>query len=341
MTETDLKALTAALCSLPGPSGAEGPVFDYIADYVRPLADEVRTDPLGNLIAVKRCGLPGAQSLLIDAHMDEIGLIVTSVEDGFLRFAPIGGVDPRLLPASEVRILCEPPLVGVIDMVPPHILKAEDMEKAVPLDKLAIGTGLSQEELEKRCPPGTPAVFTGPVTELAGGWLCARALDDRSCAAVAVKAFEALSRETLGYDLILLISTQEEIGGRGAVVGAYGAAPDRAIVLDVTFAKQPDTTDVTVEAGKGPAVGIGPNMDRRMSRALLDLAAREGIPAQPEVLPGRSGTNAEEIQISREGTVTALVSLPIRYMHTPSETVKLTDMENTLRLVTAYGKKEE
>jgi len=266
--------------------------------------------------------------------MDEIGLVVTSAEDGFLRFSAVGGVDPRLLPASEVRVLAEPPLYGVIGMMPPHVLSAEEMENAVPADKLGIDVGLTQEEAEKRCPPGTPVVFTGALAELGDGYLTGKALDDRSCAAIQIKAFEALAGEALDTDLILLISTQEEIGGRGAVVGAYGAEPDRAIVADVTFAKAPDTTDVRIALGKGPAIGIGPNMDRRLTQALFAIAKDRGIPYQTEVLPGSSGTNAEEIQISRGGVAAALVSLPLRYMHTPVETVRLDDMENTLRLIT-------
>lgn len=331
----ELKELTTALCALAGPSGYEDAVFRYISDYVTPFADEVRTDALGNLIAVKRCGRPGAQTLLLDAHMDEIGLIVTAAEDGFLRFASLGGVDARLLPAAEVRILSEPPRFGVICAVAPHLLSEDEMNSTVPIDKLCIDAGLTQKEAETLI--GTPAVFAGSVTELGEGVLCGKSLDDRSCAAIVIKAFEELSGKLSDTDLVLLISTQEEVGGRGAITGAYGAKPDRAIVVDVTFAKQPDVSNVRMELGKGPAVGIGPNMDRRMTRALFDIARERDIPVQTEVCPGMSGTNAEEIQVSRLGVATALISLPIRYMHTPIETALLEDMENTLRLIVEYA----
>ena len=333
----ELKELTIELCRLPGPSGFETPVFDYIADYVRPFADEVKTDALGNLMAWKRCGRIGARTLLLDAHMDEIGLIVTAAEEGFLKFAALGGVDARLLPAREVRILAREPLFGVIDTMPPHILSAEEMEKTVPADKLYIDAGLTQEEAERLVPAGTPAVFEGGCGELGGGQLCGKALDDRSCAAILVKAFEDLAGRDLNVDLCLLISTQEEVGGRGAMTGAWNTAPDYALVLDVTFAKAPDCPDITVTMGGGPAVGIGPNMNRAMTGALFDLAKEKEIPCQPEVCPGRSGTNAEEIQVSRMGVATALVSLPLKYMHTPVETVLLEDMENTRRLIVEYA----
>ena len=332
----ELKKLTMELCSLAGPSGFESAVFDYIAEYIRPFADEVKTDVMGNLMAVKRCGKLGAKTVLLDAHMDEIGFIVTAVEDGFLKFATLGGVDPRMLPAREVRILTEPPLFGVIDTMPPHALSKEDMEKAVEADKLYIDVGLSQEEAEKLVPPGTPVVYAAGCEELGTDQLCGKSLDDRSCAAILMKSFEELSARDLNYDLVLLISTQEEVGGRGAMTGAWNAAPDYAIVVDVTHAKTPDAKDVTTELGKGAAIGIGPNMNRAMTRRLFELAEERGIPVQPEVCPGRSGTNAEEIQVSRMGVATALVSLPIKYMHTPLEAARLDDMDSVRRLVVDY-----
>lgn len=330
----ELKTLTAELCALSGPSGYEDAVFQYVSDYIRPFADEVRTDVMGNLIAVKRCGRPGAESILLDAHMDEVGFIITAAEDGFLRFAALGGVDARLLPAREVRILSEPARFGVIDVAPPHLLSAEEMDNTVPIDKLCIDAGLTQAEAEALI--GTPAVFAGGVTELGDGMLCGKSLDDRSCAAILIKAFEYLSATETGADVILMLSTQEEVGGRGAVTGAFGTAPDRAIVVDVTFAKQPDAPDIRLELGKGPAIGIGPNMNRQMTRALFRIAEEKGIPVQTEVCPGMSGTNAEEIQVSRQGVATALISLPIRYMHTPVEAVLAEDMENTRRLIVEY-----
>ena len=337
----ELKELAIALCALAGPSGAEGAVFDYVSDYVRPFCDEVKTDVLGNLIAVKRCGKAGAKALLLDAHMDEIGFVVTAAEDGFLKFAALGGIDARILPAREVKLLAETPLFGVIDTMPPHILSEDEMGKAVPIEKLYIDAGLTQEQAERLCPPGTPAVFSDGCRALGADCLCGKSLDDRSCAAIVVKAFEELCGRELGVDLILMLSTQEEVGGRGAIVGAYGAAPDYAIVVDVTFARAPDSREVTVELGKGAAVGIGPNMNAAMTKDILRLAQERDIPVQKEVCPGRSGTNAEEIQVSRAGVATALISLPERYMHTPAEVVSLKDMESVRRLIVEYAAEME
>lgn len=332
----ELKQLVRELCALAGPSGSETAVFDYVADYVGPFADEVRSDAMGNVLAVKRCGKPGAKTILLDAHMDEIGFVVTAAEDGFLKFAALGGVDARMMPAAEVKILTEPPLFGVIDTMPPHALSKADMDKAVEADKLYIDAGLTQEEAERLVPPGTPVVYAAGCEELGDGQICAKSLDDRACAAIQMKAFEELCGRELNVDLVLGISTQEEVGLRGAGVSAWNAAADYAIVSDVTFARVTDGRDVTTDLGRGAAIGVGPNMNRAMTEKMIALAGEKAIPYHIEVCPGRSGTNAEAIQVSRQGVATALVSLPIKYMHTPIETALWEDMESVLRLITAY-----
>ncbi len=330
----ELTQLTKELCALAGPSGFESPVCAYLADYVRPFADEVKVDPMGTLLARRSCGKPNAKTLLLDAHMDEIGFIVTAAENGFLRFASLGGLDPRVLPAMEVRVLApEGPIFGVIDTMPPHVLKAEDMEKATEIKDLCIDVGLTQEEAEKRIPAGTPAVSASACEDFGDGLLCGKSLDDRSCAAILVKVFEDLADKELNVDLTLMVSTQEEVGGRGAVTGAWNSVPDYAIVSDVTFAKSTDGRSVIPDVGKGAAVGVGPNMNAAFTRDMLRFAEEQDIPHVIEVCPGRSGTNAEEIQVSRCGVATALVSLPLRYMHTPTEVVSCEDMECVRRLI--------
>ena len=333
----ELKELTCRLSALAGPSGCESSVSEFVAEYVRPFADEVKIDVLGSLIAVSRCGKPGAKTMLLDAHMDEVGLVVTAVENGFLKFSAIGGIDARILPALEVRVLAKDgPLFGVIDTMPPHALKPSDSDKAIDIDNLYIDVGMTQEEAEKRIAPGTPVVFGGGCEEFGNGFLCGKSLDDRSCAAIQIKAFETLAGTEKNVDVVLLISTQEEVGGRGAMTGAWRSDPDFAIISDVTFDKTTDGGHVTTEIGKGAAIGVGPNMNHAMTQELIRLAEDKEIPYQLEVLPGRSGTNAEEIQVTRCGVATALISLPLRYMHSPREVVCCEDMENVLRLITEY-----
>lgn len=333
-----LRELTKRLCGMAGPSGFEDTVRNWIAGYFEPIADEITTDVMGNLMAVKRCGKPGAKMLMLDAHMDEIGLVVTGVEKGFLKFENIGGVDPRMLPAREVRVLCAPPLFGVIDTMPPHLLTEDDMGKAIDADKLCIDIGMSQEAAERAVPVGTPVVYASGCEDLGNDQLCGKAMDDRSCAAIVIKAFEDLAQRTLNVDLCCMISTQEEVGLRGAVVGAWGMSPDYALVVDVTHAKTPDAKEVPVTAGKGVAIGIGPNMNGAMTKKLFRLAEENEIPSQPEVCPGgHSGTNAAAIQVSRNGVATALLSLPLKYMHTPLETACLDDMEAVRKLIVAFA----
>ncbi|MCC8357611.1 MAG: M42 family peptidase [Oscillospiraceae bacterium] len=337
----DLIELTKQLCSLPGPSGFEEAVFDWTAEYLRPIADEIHTDSLGNLLAIKRCGQPDAKLVMLDAHLDEIGFIVTGAQDGFLTFDMLGGVDHRMLPAREVRVLSDPSLFGVIDTMPPHLLEADEAGKTIPADKLFIDVGLTQEEALKAAPPGTPIVYASGCDELCAGQLCGKALDDRACAAIIIKAFETLANKPLNVDLGCQLSTQEEVGRRGAAVGAWNAAPDIALVVDVTHAKTPDGKEALTEGRKGAAIGVGPNLNRAVTRDLFRIAEEHGITHQTEPLPGDSGTNAAAIQISRQGVATGLVSLPLKYMHTPVETVWTEDMTAIEELLIAYVEEVE
>lgn len=333
----ELIELAQRLSGLSGPSGFEEPVCEYVANYLHPFADEVTTDVLGSVMAWKRCGQPGAKTVLLDAHMDEIGLIITGVKDGFLSFATLGGVDPRMLPAREVRVLTDPPLYGVVAAMPPHVLSEEEKGKSVPADKLYIDVGLDQPTAEKLVPPGTPVVYVSACEELGDGQLCGKALDDRACAAIIIKAFEKLCAMELHVDVCCLVSTQEEVGHRGAKVAAWSIRPDRALVVDVTHGRTPDAAQVPCLCGGGPAVGIGPNINRPMAMELLALAEKLDIPCQREAVPGgNSGTNAEAVQVSRTGVATALVSLPLKYMHTPVEVVSQADMAACVELLAAY-----
>lgn len=333
----ELKELTKRLCGASAPSGFETPVFEIMKEYLAPFADEIKTDALGNLMAFKYCGREGAKRVMLNAHMDEIGLITTGAKHGFLSFATLGGVDPRMLPAREVRVLGAQPLFGVIDTLPPHLLDSDDSDKSIPADKLYIDIGMTQEEALKAAPIGTPVVYVSSCETLGDDWLCGKALDDRSCAAVIIKAFEHLSARELNVDLCLLISTQEELGYRGATVGAWSMKPDIAIVVDVTHGKTPDAPEVHTECGKGVVIEIGPNMNRALVDTLMAIAEEKELTHQISVCPGgRSGTDTTAIQISRQGVVTALLSLPLKYMHTPVEMVRLDDMQSIERLICEY-----
>lgn len=333
----DHDAILSRLCGLGAPSGFEGPASRAAAELLRPLADEVTVDRMGSVLALRRCGREGAKRLLLDAHLDEIGLIVTGVEDGFLRFRSIGGVDPRMLPDRELTILTEPPMFGVVACLPPHVLKKGDSDKALSMDKLFIDIGMSQEEAEKAVPVGTPVVYRGSCFPLGEGQMCGKSMDDRACFVTLLRAAELLKDKELDVDIYIMGSTREEVSGAGAKAGTFAIDPDYCVAVDVTHGRTPDgPKDRSCELFGGPAIGIGPNMTSWMTRRMKAKAEENQIPWQPEVMAGHTGTNGWHMQISREGVATSVISLPLKYMHTPIEVLALEDMELVAKLLAAF-----
>ena len=320
------------LCTCTAPSGFEGPAAAVAAELLRPLVDEVSIDRMGNVLGVRRSKTPNAPKLLLDAHLDEIGLIVTGVEDGFLRFRSIGGVDPRMLPGRELVVLTDPPLRGLVACP-----AGGDENKSVPLNELYVDVGLSQEEAERAVPVGTPMVYRAGCFPLGEDQMCGKSMDDRACFVTLLRAAELLHDKELDVELHIMGSTREEVSGAGAVVGTWAVAPDFCVAVDVTHGKTPDgPADKTFELGGGPAIGVGPNMTRWMTERMIAKAKEHGIPYQMEIMSGHTGTNGWEMQISREGVATSVLSLPLKYMHTPVETLSLADMEGVAQLLAAF-----
>ena len=333
----DSKKVLEELCGCAAPSGFEGPAVEIAARLLKPLVDEIQVDRMGNLIGVRRCGQPNAKKLLMDAHLDEIGLLVTGAEDGFLRFRSIGGVDPRMLPGREVWVLTQPPMPGIVTCQPPHLHDGEAENKSIPLSELHIDVGLHQAQAEARVPVGTPVVYRGSCFPLGKEQMCGKAMDDRSCFTVLLRAMELLADKTLDVDVYVMGSTREEISGAGATVGTWAVHPDCCVAVDVTHGRTPDgPADKTFTLGGGPAIGVGPNMTRWMTKRMLDKALAREIPYQQEIMSGHTGTNGWEMQISREGVATSVLSLPLKYMHTPIETLSLSDLEQAARLLAAF-----
>lgn len=327
------------LCSLAGPSGFEHTIAQEVHRELKPLMDEVWIDKLGSVIGMRRCGKQGAKKLLLDAHLDEVGLIVTGIEEGFLCFSSIGGVDPRLLPARELTVLTKPePIFGVVACLPPHIQTAADHDKAVAMEDLRVDVGMSQEEAERAIPIGTPMVYRESCRLLAGDQVSGKSLDDRSCVTILLRVAELLKNADLDVDLYVMGSVREEISGTGAVVGTNGVAPDYCIAVDVTFGSTPGISEdqVSCKVHGGPAIGVGPNMTWWMTDRMIEKAKSLAIPYQLEVMEGSTGTNGWYMQICLEGVPTSVVSLPLKYMHSPVETVSLTDMEHTAQLLAAF-----
>ena len=325
------------LCAICAPSGFERPAALAARELLEPLMDEVWIDRLGNAVGVRRCGKPGAKKLLLDAHLDEVGLTVVGIENGFLRFQGTG-VDARMLPDREVTVLADPPMLGVVACLPPHVLSAEDREKAPKIEELFIDVGLGQEEAERRIPLGTPVVYKADFLRLGDRQLCGKAMDDRACFESLLRAAELLRGRELNVDLYVMGSTREEVGGMGAKVVTQALAPDFCVAVDVTHGRTPDSSkSEAFVLGGGPAVGIGPNMTRWMTRRMLDTARREGIAVQKEIMERGSGTNGWGMQICNEGVATAVLSIPLKYMHTPVETLDRRDIEDTAKLLAAFA----
>ncbi len=322
----------ARLTQFPGPTGFEGAAAETAAELLRPLADEVWTDTMGSVLGVKRCGKTGAKKLLLDAHLDEVGLIVTGHDRGYLRFSTLGGIDPRILPNREVTVLTDPPLTGIVAGALP-----EDDDKAVSMSDLRIDVGLTQQEAQARIPVGTPVAYREDTFRLGETRVAGKSLDDRSCFYLLLRTLELLRERELDVDVYVLGSVGEEVDSRGAITAAYGVAPDCAVAVDVTFGSSADCSgDECFPLGSGPVIGVGPNIAQWMFRRMKDKAEAEKIPYSVEVMAGSTGTNGWDIQILREGISTAILSIPLRYMHTPLEVIDLGDVEQCARLLAAF-----
>lgn len=335
----ELEPLLHDLCSLAAPSGAEQPVADYLREQLRALgAQDVSTDVLGSVHASLPCGNAGAKKLLLDAHMDQIGLIVTAIEaGGYVRFSEVGGVDPRILPDALVTIHTQAgPLDGIIAVKPPHVIKEEEQKKALAVKDLVIDTGLA--DASERVQPGDFVTLPALAQPLSGCYT-APALDDRAGCAAVLLALSQLAGQQRSYDLLFLASTQEEVGGRGAKTGGFAEAPDAIIVVDTTHGKCTKTQDEprAFPLGGGPAIGFGPNLHRPFSLALCELAQENHMPHHREAMGGDSGTNAWVLQVLHEGIRCALVSIPLRYMHTPVEVVSQADIRTAADLICAFA----
>jgi endoglucanase len=336
----DTRALLKELSEASGVSGYEHQVGERIRGALGPLADELRTDALGNVIAVKR----GRQTceprraLMLAAHSDEIGLMVTAIEQGFLRFTTVGGFDLRTLVGQEVVVHGRRDLPGMVATRPPHVLTAEERKKAIPLQELFVDVGLAADQLQGLVRVGDLITLRRTMIELAGGYVAGKAFDDRVAVASLAICLDALRSLQHDWDVYTVATSQEEVGLRGAIVSAYGLAPDVAIAIDVTFGVQSDVNDTEgLKLDGGPGLAVGPNVHPAMLDLLKKVAQRYELKYQLEPIPGASGTDAWALQVARQGIPTALVGIPLRYMHTSVETVAISDIERTGRLLAWFA----
>ena len=333
-----MRELLKELCALNGVSGDEGAVRDFIRTQAEPYADSIRTDALGNLIVFKKGKKATGNRLLLAAHMDEVGLIITrATEDGFLKFDFVGGVDRRVALGKPV-VLGPNKIPGVIGMKAIHMLSREDMKKVPKTESLYIDIGASsREEAEEMAEPGTYGAFVCEGESLVSNFLKAKAIDDRVGCAIMLK----LLQEELPLDVTFAFTAQEEVGTRGAFAAAFSVTPEVALVLETTTAADSPAVEEhrkVCAPGKGPVISYmdgGTIYDRGLFEDLRRLAEDNGIPWQTkEYLAG--GNDARTIQRTKAGVRVAAVSAAVRYLHAPASVGSFADFENMLKLTRLF-----
>lgn len=294
---------------------------------------------MGNLIAIKKGQSTNHQKLMISTHIDEIGCVISSIlPGGFLRVEPRGGVDPKILLSQEMIITSKKGLISaVFSTIPPHLLKTEEKSKIIGFDNLILDTGLPEEEVRQKIQIGDCVYFKGNFKELLNMRFCGKSFDNRASALISILLLQELSFVKHEWDIYCVFSTQEEVGCKGAETSANYLTPQIAIAIDVTFGDQPDITEFEgYKLGEAVPVGIGPNFTKKIVSDILSAGKEENIKTILEPIAHPGGTDASPIQVSGAGIPTALLSIPIRYMHTPIEMLDMKDIKNAVKLLVAY-----
>ena len=302
--------------------------------------DEVRTDAVGNHVFIKRAKRANAPLCLIDAHFDEVGMMVTEICDGgFLKFAQIGGLSLSVLQGADVTVYGKKEIRGIIISTPPH-LRAGDPDKLAEISELLIDTGYSKESLEELAPVGTPIGFSPCYSELLNGCIAGKSFDNKACAAVCAKAVADAIPEELECDVALMLSCFEETSRIGGVTpGVYALKPDYAMVVDVNLARVPDTPkSETVPLAEGISISISAATHRGLTFLSERLCKDKEIPHTMVASPMSTGTNATSVNLVGNGVPVVDIGLPLKNMHTYNEVISLEDAESLYRLVSEFIK---
>lgn len=335
MTLSFLKRLLQA----PGPSNFEANPARIWREEAATFADEVQLDVPGNSYAVLR---GGPLRVMLAGHIDEIGLIVTYVDDdGYLYFTGVGGWDPQVLVGQRVRLLGKGgDVTGVIGKKAIHLMKPDERDKASKIEDLWLDIGVSSRaDALKLVRVGTVGVIDAPVVELPNGRVVARSLDNRIGAYTVLEALRLLAQDRPAATVVAVATTQEEISFAGAFTAAFTFEPQVAVIVDVTHATDYPNSDRKLRGearlGSGPAISAGSVNNPILHQLLLDIAERDGIPYTVKVTAQNSATDADAIYLTRSGAASAVISIPNRYMHSPNEMVQMSDVEHAARLIAA------
>ncbi len=325
-----------------GVSGYEHAIRKMVIEEFRPYADEITVTTMGNVITLKRGthdpkSKTPAPKVLIEGHMDEIGLRVTDIEQGFIRFTQVGGFDVRVLLAQEVIVHGKEELRGIIGARPPHVLTAEEREHVIPMSDLWIDVGLPDERVRELVEVGDLITIVRNMISLKNNLVAGKAFDDRCAVVCVAEALKQLATMKHTWDVYAVANVQEEVGLRGAMTSTYQVNPDVAVALDVSHADQPNTSEINaVPLNNGMGVAMGPNIHPLVHEKLTKVAEANEIPFKVTAYSGATGTDAWAIQVVREGIPTGLIDIPLRYMHTSVETLSVTDLERIGRLMALF-----
>ena len=335
---TNILPFLKELISVSGLSGREAAVRPLIEKAWAPLTHELSTSRLGSLHGLRRGG--GSEprpSILLAAHMDAIGLMVTAIVDGYLRLTSVGGIDPRVLPGQLVTVHGREDLPGVIAPPAKHLLPAHIANGVVPLEYLLVDTGRLPEEVAQLVRAGDLVSFAQPPLETAGETLVGHTLDNRASVAVVTSCLEELSKRPHAWDVWAVASVQEEVTLGGAFTSGFALHPTLSVAIDVTFASGPGSpSHRTFPMGKGPTLIWGPNVHPALFKAFKELAEKLEIPYSLETAPRHTGTDGFALQVVAEGIPNMVIGIPLRYMHTPVEMVALKDITRAGRLLAEF-----
>lgn len=274
-------------------------------------------------------------TLLLDAHIDEVGFIVTAIfDDGFVKVSNVGGIDSRILPSTKVTIHGISDIPAVFASTPPHLAKDESI--AVSIDDLLLDTGLGNDA-KNHISIGDYATFESPIKRLGNGRLSGKSFDDRISVAILIEVASRVYNKDIPYNLIFSFSEQEELGTRGAIMSGFANDCDESIALDVSFATAPSVSaEQSGLLGGGAMIGISPVLNKKITNNLLGIAKKHNIPFQKEVMGGKTGTDADVLSVSKCGIPSGLISIPLRNMHTPVEVIDLIDIESVCSILEKY-----
>lgn len=332
----NIKNAIEFIADTPSITGYEHLIHEKIIALCDGVFDEVYPLKSQSVLAVKKCGKPNARKLLLNAHIDEIGMYVTAIHDGgFLSVINVGGIDTNILYASQVTIYGKEKIKGVFVSTPPHLNSKENTELAK-ISGLVIDTGLTKKELEELVEIGTPVGLDGGVDYLLNDMVSSKGMDDRICVISIIKAVEML-KKPVDFDIYALFSSQEEVTSLGAITGVYDVYPDMALVVDVGHAKMKGIDKIgALELSGGTAVSYSATTSRRLSDALCRCAEKHSLKYQRVSEANYTGTDAHNIQIALDGIPSTVLSVPLRNMHTACEVISLDDVKNTAELIAAF-----